>query len=89
MPFTGMSAIPAVEKAAIPQYKAFPYDVIAVPSAPRSPKYTPAENNIHKMIKRKVILIMGVCISTSRTNLRLFQFKPFLILNIIQYSRGK
>ena len=33
MPFTGMSAIPAVGKAAIPQYKALPYDVIVVPSA--------------------------------------------------------
>ncbi|MEN8182093.1 MAG: hypothetical protein ABFS46_06115 [Myxococcota bacterium] len=37
-PAWGVSAIPAVEKAATPQYKAFPYEEIVVPSIPLSVK---------------------------------------------------
>jgi len=69
IPFTGISAIPAVEKAATPQYNALPNDVIVVPSIPRSPRYIPVEKSSHKMINRKVILRIGVCLTTSRRKL--------------------
>jgi hypothetical protein len=69
IPFTGISAIPAVEKAAIPQYKALPYDVIVVPSTPRSPRYIPAEKSIHKMINRIDILRIGVCMNGTKLSL--------------------
>jgi hypothetical protein len=57
--------MPAVENAAIPQYKAFPYEVIVVPSIPISEIYNPAEKIIHRTIKRNTILIMGVCVRMS------------------------
>jgi hypothetical protein len=60
MPDRGTSAMPAVENAAIPQYRAFPYEVIVVPSVARSAKYKPDEKINHSMVNKKIIFRKGV-----------------------------
>jgi hypothetical protein len=52
--------MPAVENAAIPQYNACPYEVMADPSIPYSAEYNPAEKNSHNMINSKIIFVKGV-----------------------------
>jgi hypothetical protein len=67
-PDVGESAIPAVENAAIPQYKASPYDLICAPSIFRSAKYIPAENINHSTINSFTILVKGVWAEISLIN---------------------
>jgi hypothetical protein len=52
--------MPAVENAAIPQYNAFPYEVMADPSIPCSARYNPAEKINHSMINSNIIFVKGV-----------------------------
>jgi hypothetical protein len=59
-PERGVSAMPAVENAAIPQYRAFPKEVIVVPSVPFSERYKTAENVNHKITNRRIMLRKGV-----------------------------
>jgi len=86
-PVTGLSAIPAVENAAIPQYNAFPYVVIDDASDPVSLTKRAAEKSSQRASSRKIDFTKGVCIRTSLKNFsyRLARVRFFLFISTPDY----